>query len=66
MHFLENNHPQDFLYLDISFSVNLRTMLSKNISETFISVLDVISRGVWRWENEFHTYLTRETLPAEE
>ena len=51
MHFLENNFPQYSLYLDISFFVNLRTMLSKNISETFISVLDVISREVWRWEN---------------
>ena len=46
IHFLESNFPQDSLYLDISFFVNLRTMISKNISETFISVLDVISREV--------------------
>ena len=34
INFLGGNFPQDSLYLDISFFVNLRTMSSKNISET--------------------------------
>ena len=34
IHFLESNFPRDSPYLDISFFMNLRTMSSKNISET--------------------------------
>ena len=41
--FLGGNFPQDSLYLDISFFVNLRTISSKNISETLSFVPDIES-----------------------
>ena len=44
MHFLENNFPQESLYLDISFFVAPRTMSSKNIPETFICARFKITR----------------------
>ena len=44
MHFLENNFPQESLYLDISFFVVPRTMSSKNIPKTFICARFKISR----------------------
>ena len=43
INFLGGNFPQDSLYLDISFFVNLRTMSSKNISETLSFVPDIES-----------------------
>ena len=56
--FLGGNFPQDSLYLDISFSVNLRTMSSKNISETLSFVPDIESAEKLLHEHEFEVETT--------
>ena len=53
--FLGGNFPQDSLYLDISFFVNLRTMSSKNISETLSFVPDIESAEKLLHEHEVET-----------
>ena len=53
--FKGGNFPQDSLYLDISFFVNLRTMSSKNISETLSFVPDIDSAEKLLHENEVET-----------
>ena len=44
INFLGSNFPQDYLYLGISFFMNLGTMLSKNISDFYFCALCKISR----------------------
>ena len=55
INFLGGNFPQDSLYLDISFFVNLRTMSSKNISETLSFVPDIESAEKLLHEHEVET-----------
>ena len=55
INFLGENFPQDSLYLDISFFVNLRTMSSKNISETLSFVPDIESAEKLLHEHEVET-----------
>ena len=44
INFLGSNFPQDYLYLGISFFMNLGTMLSKNISDFYFCAPCKISR----------------------
>ena len=49
IHFLESNFPQDYLYLGISFFMNIGTMLSKNISDFYFYARCKISREATHW-----------------